>query len=200
LIINLASVAGSFEADGYAAAQFKLYAPKENVMSELGFNRDDPEFASLIISGLCPTKLERSHLMSQLLLSCALAERIAPLSRAATLFKDGSGFRVNVGRVEVFTFISGSVRIMLFGAVPVLPAGKLVSTVYTSVPQPQSALSCSVKEFVSVDALVQEPHAAFVRSAALTSNGKPYNTSFARFHSAGLLAYARESTCGQVGT
>jgi hypothetical protein len=87
-------------------------------MSELGFNRDDPEFASLIISGLCPTKLERSHLMSQLLLSCALAERIAPLSRAATLFKDGSGFRVNVGRVEVFTFISGSVRICCLAQSP----------------------------------------------------------------------------------
>jgi hypothetical protein len=166
-------------------------------MSDLEFNREDPEFAESVISSLCPNTVERHHILAQLLSSCALAERLAPLSRAVTLFKDSSGFRVNVGQVEVFAFKSGSVRILLLGAIPKLTAGKLVSTPpYSSVPQPQSALECSTKEFVEVDALVQESHAAFVGAAALTSSGKPRGTSFARFHSPGLLDYAQRSVGG----
>ena len=168
-------------------------------MSGQEFNREDPTLAEAVIRDLCPIAAERRHLLQQLLVSCSIAERSAPLSRAVTLFPDRTGFRLNVGQVEVFTFSSGWVRLLLLGAVSPLPIGETVPTSYASVPQPQSALQCTTKAFVKISALLQEPHAAFVRAAAVTSSGKPRSTSFAKFHSPGLLAYAQQYAGEQVG-
>jgi hypothetical protein len=168
-------------------------------MSDQEFNRHDPSLAESVISSLCQNATERHHLLAQLLSSCSIAERISPLSRAVTLFQDSSGFRLNVGQVEVFTFKSGWVRLLLHGAVPPLPTGEVIPTFYASAPQPQSALQCSTKVFAEVSALVQEAHSAFVRAAAVTSSGKPRSTSFARSHSPGLLVYAQQFAGEQVG-
>ena len=160
-------------------------------MSQIKASRDDSTSAESIMVSLCPDAKERHRLLQQLLESCAVAERVAPRACSVTLFKDGSGFRLNVGNVEAMAYRSGLISLLLHGDAPTLMVGHVSATSYSSVPQPQSSFECSTKDFLDVGPLVQVPHAAFVRAAAVTVEGKPRKANFARFHSFGLIAYAQ---------
>lgn len=168
-------------------------------MSESELDRGDPEQAAEIMRVLCPSVAKQRLVLSQLLHSIAVAERLAPHSWAVTLF--ANGFRLNVGMVEVYTFLDGNVRLLLFGHLP--PEANKVGEIHTcefrSMPQPQHCFTGNLKEFEKASPNLQSAHTEFVRAAALTKNGKPRSTSYARYHSAGLHTYAKRIVSDAYG-
>ncbi len=160
-------------------------------MSETDLDRDDPEQAAAIMRELCHSVAKQRLVLSQLLRSISVAERLAPHSWAVTLFPHG--FRLNVGMVEVFTFFGGNVRLFLFGplSVEAQKYGEVLPCEFRSMPQPQHCFIGSLAEFEKAGPHLQAAHTEFVRVAAVTKNGKPRNTSYARYHSTGLHTYAQ---------
>ena len=58
-------------------------------------------------------------------------------------------------------------------------------------PQPQHGFFGTVRQLQKVGPILQPLHVAYVRTAAVTSKGKPRRSSFARYHSPGLHIYAQ---------
>lgn len=149
------------------------------------------------MSVLCSSRHDQQIILRQLLSSIDIAQQTASNSWAVTLF--GNGFRLNVGQVEVYTFLGDEVRLFLLGVVPAEAQqhGEVLSTDFRSVPQPQSCFYSSPSALNSVTSVLQPAHAAFVQAAAVTSKGNPRKSSpFARSHSPGLVAYAEGVTFG----
>jgi hypothetical protein len=160
-------------------------------MIEREFDRDSPEMARRVMTQLCPGEQSRRQVLAQLLRSISEAEKLAPNSWSVTLFDNG--FRLNVGPVEVYTLAENEVRLLLFGTLPNDVAENLIKPIaYRSVSQPQYCFTGSIRQFSRLSELLEQPHYAFVRNAAVTATGKPRRSSFARFHSPGLHAYAKE--------
>jgi hypothetical protein len=80
--------------------------------SELILNaqtRSDPQVAALVMETLCPSAQDRKLVLGQLFASIRVAEKVSSSAWALTL--NHSGFRLNVGPVEVLTFaIAKSVK------------------------------------------------------------------------------------------
>ena len=139
---------------------------------------------------VCPNVAVRRFLMKQLLQSAAIAERAGPDSWAVTLFEDG--FRLNVGQVEAFTYRRGLVYFFMLGTVPAraYTVGEIIPSSFRSMPQPQCVFVGGAGELQRVRAALAPAHKTFVRTAAVTTKGKPRRSSYARFHSPGLHRYA----------
>jgi hypothetical protein len=161
---------------------------------DVDFNRDDTALAEEIFLDVCPSERERKLILGQLLRSIAAAERVAPLSVSCTPF--GNGFRLNVGNVEALTFFDREVRLFLHGAAR--PAaeqvGELQPCTLKSAPQPSHVLRMNMKSFQKAHEVLAAAHEAYVRGGAVTPNGKPRKSSFARYNSPGLLTYAAQVT------
>ncbi len=160
-------------------------------MTVTKFNRDDPASAAQVMRKLCSSKAEQRLVLTQLLRSIAIAEQLAPHSWAVTLFP--KGFRLNVGKVEVFTFFDEIVGMFFLGSIPIdiKKIGEVRPTQYRSMPQPQHGFFGSVAEFGKANSALGPVHAEFVRTAAVTPRGAPRRSSFARTHSPGLHTYAQ---------
>ena len=140
----------------------------------------------------CPdANLASILLMTRLLQSIAIAERLGPNSRAVTLFKEG--FRLNVGQAEAFTYKRGLACFFMLGgmclAAPIRSARSSLSA-FRSMPQPQSAFIGSAKELQRIHSALAQAHKSFVQTAAVTTKGKPRRCSYGRYHSSGLYQYA----------
>lgn len=138
----------------------------------------------------CPDDATRRFLLGQLLRSISLAEQAGPQSWAVTLFEHG--FRLNVGQVEVFTWLNRLVRLFMLGAPPAAAytVGEILECSFRSLPQPQFAFYGNARELERMLAHLSGPHAAFVQAAATTATGKPRKCSYSRTHSPGLYNYA----------
>ncbi|HUP92581.1 MAG TPA: hypothetical protein VM074_10070 [Solimonas sp.] len=159
-------------------------------MPATGFSRDDAVVAEAVMRHTCPDEATRRFLMEQLLRSIALAERAGPQSWAVTLFEHG--FRLNVGQVEVFTYLNRLVRLFMLGAPPAAAytVGEILECSFKSMPRPQLAFYGNARELQRMLAHFAGPHAAFVQAAAVSASGKPRKCSYARTHSPGLYNYA----------
>jgi len=139
----------------------------------------------------CPSEEMRRLILGLLLRSIAIAEEQGPHSWSVTLFENG--FCLNVGPVEVFWFADGVLRSVLLGPVPqeLEQFGEVLDVEYRSMPQPQHSFSCDVNVGEKAYSLLERAHADFVRTASVTKSGKPRRASYARYHSSGLMTYAR---------
>jgi hypothetical protein len=93
--------------------------------------------------------------------------------------------------VEAFRFIDGTAALFLHGHVPPTRLGTIEPTSFDSIPEPQHGFLGTAAELARVAASLESAHRAFVCAAATTSKGAPRRTSFARYHSPGLLTYAQ---------
>ena len=174
-------------------------------------NRNDPDFAQKIIEECCPSPKDRELVLRQLLKSISIAELTAPASVwALTLFP--KGFRLNVGAVEVMTFLNGDLRLLIFGEI----SEELIQFYkehdedffiepinYKSVPSPQHVFlwpACGSTDegeevrrtLEMILAGLSSQHAEFVRYATLSPNGKPRQScNFSKSNSSGLYEYAK---------
>lgn len=168
-------------------------------MTDFALNREDPTQAEEIMAEVCPAVADRRIVLAQLLRSIATAEQVAPHSWAVTLFVNG--FRLNVGPVEAFTFLEREVRLFFLGSIPteVQRAGEVFPCTFRSMPQPQHGFFGTARQLQKVGPILQPLHAAYVRTAAVTSKGKPRHSPFARHHSPGLHIYAQRLAEKPVG-
>jgi hypothetical protein len=167
-------------------------------MSTGAINRDQRDAAEAVMLRACPDPDARRFLMARLLRSIEAAERSGPGSWAVTLF--ANGFRLNVGQVEVFTYLNRLARLFMLGSIPAAAytVGEILPASFRSMPQPQWGFYGSVGELERLQRQLAPPHEAFVEAAAVTSAGKPRRCPYARYHSAGLYSYALESASALV--
>jgi hypothetical protein len=159
-------------------------------VNDSAFDRADPIAAAEITRNLCPAKNLRRLVLGQLLRSVSIADRLAPHSWAVTLWR--KGFRLNVGQVEAYVFLEGEVRLFLLGGVPksVESLGEILPSHFQSMPSPQYGFYGTPKALERAAPVLDKPHADFIRTAAVTTRGRPRRTPFARTHSPGLVTYA----------
>ena len=155
-----------------------------------GADRNSASFAESVMRQACPDTRARRFLMTRLLESIALAERVGPRSWAVTLFDHG--FRLNVGQTEAFVYLNRVARFFMLGSVPAQAhtVGDIIPCSFRSLPQPQFAFYGSAQELERMHSHLAPAHAAFVQTAAVTSKGKPRRCPYSRYHSAGLYDYA----------
>jgi hypothetical protein len=153
-------------------------------------DRESHASAQTVMERACPNATARRFLMTQLLESIAIAEKAGPNSCAVTLFEDG--FRLNVGQVEAFTYRRGLVYFFMLGSVPARAhtVGEIIPSSFRSMPQPQNVFIGGAKELQRMHAVLAPAHKTFLRTAAVTTKGKPRRASYSRFHSPGLFQYA----------
>lgn len=151
-------------------------------------DRDNLDVAEALMKSLCPSAQDRSIVLEQLVSSASFAESISPHCWSVTLRLDS--FRLNVGPVEALTFGGETVRLLLSGDPSSFAPLDVEPIHYKSVPEPQTLLYASVSEIAQLPELVREAHRKFIRSAAISANGKPVRSRFAKSHSPGLHAYA----------
>lgn len=162
-------------------------------MAAAAINRDQRESAEAVMLRACPDPLLRRFLLARLLRSIEAAERAGPGSWAVTLF--ANGFRLNVGQVEVFTYLNRLARVFMLGSLPdaAYTVGEILPASFRSMPQPQWAFYGSVGELERLHRQLAPPHEAFVEAAAVTPAGKPRRCPYSRYHSPGLYSYALET-------
>ena len=151
--------------------------------------------AAAVISTLLPNPDERLALMQQLLFSIETAQAVSESVWAVTLFKNRTGFRLNVGQLEVFVLTNNTVRLNLLGAKSTIPihSDLIVEADYVPMPHPHCAFLGTVNQFCRSAESICHQHAEFIRLAAMAPAGQTRNgTTFQRFHSAGLVEYARQ--------
>jgi hypothetical protein len=167
-------------------------------MSASTIDRDQRDAAEAVMLRACPDSDTRRFLMARLLRSIEAAERAGPGSWAVTLF--ANGFRLNVGQVEVFTYLNRLARLFMLGSIPAAAytVGEILPASFRSMPQPQWAFYGSVGELERLQRQLAPPHEAFVEAAAVTLAGKPRRCPYARYHSPGLYNYALETAAALV--
>lgn len=156
--------------------------------------------AAAVVSALLPNPEERLVLMQQLLFSIETARAVSESVWAVTLFK--KGFRLNVGQLEVFVLIDDTVRLNLLGAKNGIPihSDLIVEADYVLMRQPHCAFLGTVNQFCASAESIRHQHAEFIRLAAKAPSGQTRSsTTFQRFHSAGLVEYARQVASPDFG-
>jgi hypothetical protein len=156
-------------------------------------SRDQRDAAEAVMLRACPDPRLRQFLLAQLLRSIETAEQAGPGSWAVTLFEHG--FRLNVGQCEVFTYLNRLVRLFMLGSVPAAAytVGEILPAAFRSLPQPQWGFYGSAGELERLRRQLAAGHEEFVRTAAVTSTGKPRRCPYSRYHSPGLYNYALEA-------
>ncbi len=148
--------------------------------------------AETVMAALLPDVGERTLVLNRLMATWECAESAVPGVSEVTL--SPKGFCLNVGQVEVLVFQDGILHLNLHGR-GFAPDGLLPylrGVDYKSISQPQCAFFGSPSDLQRWESEILLPHHEFVKLAALSPTGKPRKgTPFARFHSAGLLSYAR---------
>lgn len=159
-------------------------------MSGDEIDRHSAEVAAEVMERWCPSKQQRKAVLTQLMRSVAAADGVSPQSWAVTLFNNG--FRLNVGAVEALTFFDGYVSLFIHGSFPaeVQEHGEVFPCGLKSAPHPSQVFIGTPDALGVVAPLLASAHEAYVRGSAVTQNGKPRRTNFARYHSPGLYAYA----------
>jgi len=146
-----------------------------------------------VVSLFLPNLAERHLALQQLVLSADLAASIAPAAWGATLARDG--FRLNVGRVEVFVIRESTVRFNCIGQLGKPPfVGSNFEDPgdrYKSVPSPKCSFIGSIREFAKVRDTLQPYHQQFIQTVGRKRTGEPVSGSpNRRSHSEELMAYA----------
>lgn len=154
-------------------------------------DRNDPARAGKLLRTLCPSSSQRRVLLTRLLDSVAVADGIGACTWAVTLSEDG--FRLNVGAVEALTFFDDEVRVFLHGAVSLhaTRSTRIVACGLAKAPAHSFIYRCSPKTLRENWEQLDGPHQDYLRLAAVISRGKPYRTPYAKFHSPGLIEFAR---------
>lgn len=135
--------------------------------------------------------------MLQLVQSAQLASDVSPGAWSVTLREDG--FRLNVGQVETFGLFGDTLRVLLAASPddPRLAGQPVQATSYKSIPARQCAFVGTAKEFAQARQLIEPFHASFIEAAVRTPTGKiRTGSTFARYHSEALMAYAADVVGG----
>lgn len=158
-----------------------------------GTVKDQVELAKTVIEATLPVVSDREIVLRQLVRSVELANSVAPLAWAVTLFSDG--FRLNVGQVEVLVFAANLLRVNLSGEAGTEPfvGPNYVGTEYLSMPHPQCSFVGNVSQYMRAAERLGQGHAKFIVTAATTRAGvSRAGTPFKRSHSEGLVQYAQD--------
>jgi hypothetical protein len=138
---------------------------------------------------MCANIVYRRIVLSQLLDSVEIANRLAPESWAVTQFQ--GGFRLNVGPVEAFACIDGECRLLLACAAGESGMWGVEAIRYRSLPEPQAVFVGTPEQFADGRSRLHEQHAKYVELAALGQDGRPRRCTYARFNSPAVLECAK---------
>jgi hypothetical protein len=162
-------------------------------MSERTITARDLSAADNTLKRMCANEVHRRMVLSQLLDSVEIANRLAPESWAVTKFQ--GGFRLNVGPVEAFACIDEECRLLLACAAADAGTWGVEPIRYRSLPEPQSVFVGTPEQFAEMQGRLHEQHARYIELAALRQDGRPRRCSYARFNSPAVLECAkREQT------
>lgn len=132
-------------------------------------------------------------ILSQLLNSSNYANQVSSESWAATLFKDGKGFRLNVGPVEALWFLNGELKINLLASELKTPkfSGHFYPNDYRSIRGDVLTYAISGDEFTRFTDELLYAHYKFIDAAARNDGGRARKTPYHRSHSNLLIEYAK---------
>lgn len=146
-----------------------------------------------VVERILPDASDRWTVLDRLNRSSKFAASIAPAVLSVRL--GNSGFRINVGQVEVLTFFNDTFRILLAAnkTDERLARLQIVRTTYKSIRGPQCYFVGTVSDYRAAKEQIDSLHEEYIRNAATTINGSPrQGTPFAVHHSEDLITYARK--------
>lgn len=146
------------------------------------------------IASALPKAPDRKLVMARLIRSIDIANAIAPNAWACTLLP--SGFRLNVGQVEVMWVLEDGYFRVNLAPTPKFPSfegNRFASANYASQPSPQFRFGGTVREYTKNQEAIDAGQDAFVRNASRSPSGNPVKgTRFSKSHCEPLVAYARQ--------
>jgi 5-methylcytosine-specific restriction protein A len=162
-------------------------------------HKDGVAAAEKAMTRTYPDLHDRFFALKQLLESAAYADKVATAAWAVTLKRNG--FRLNVGITEVLVGFPEGIGLNLAAQPDEFESsegGEFFEVNYAVRPR-STRYNGLVIDFEQVAQQLQEPHFAFIDACARTRSGKPLAGSVnLRFHSAGLMAYARSFVADQA--
>lgn len=169
--------------------------------SPLAALRSDPNAIGEILEQITSSRQNLEFLMSQLLESVGYAHAISPSAWSTTFFQEGTGFRVNVGPVEVFVYQRYQILLNFLGARGVSPfMGRyFYPATYASIPGEKCKYEGLIENFLPMRDSLKRAHRSFVELAATRPSGGPRSgTPYINSHSEGLVRFAQMLCDGEA--